>query len=312
MARERKRDRKHGRLKQTIKPVNPVVDVDQVKDDLDINSDNFRIDFNLATDVPTSAGETPVDISLSKDMVPSSTASKSVDSTIMRSLAKMSDFNLLDRFKMEQKRIVHPDMEDYALMNSFREIRTRLLQKSENKNFVLMVVTVDRHMGATFMSVNLGAAFSYEGEKTSLLIDCHHQDGGLSKLLELEETLGLSDYIKNPEIDVSQIIYPIGISRMRLIPFGSSRSGGLEFLTSERMKEFVGVLKRKHVDRYIIINAPPLEVSADAAILSELADFVIVVVPYGKISNSRLKKAIKSIPREKIAGIVMNDCKRYV
>ena len=54
-----------------------------------------------------------------------------------------------------------------------------------------------------------------------------------------------------------------------------------------------------------------VEVTADAAILSEVADQIVVVVPYGKISNSRLQKALKLLPKKKIAGLVVNDLVKY-
>lgn len=285
---------------------------DTLVGELDTRADDFELDFQLSNDDGPAKNETPIDFSVSKELVRLTGEPAREDSTIGRHLAKMSDFEFLDAEQLQEKRIIHPEMDDYEIINSFREIRTRLLQKSENKNFVLMVTAINRHMGATFTTVNLGAAFSFEGEKTSLLIDCHPQDNSLSKLLDLEQSLGLSDYINNPEIELNRIIYQTGVNRMRLIPFGSSRAGRLEFLASERMREFIRVLKNRYSDRFIILNAPPLEVSADAAILSEVADYVLVVFPYGQVSNSRIKRAIKSLPREKIAGMVMNNCMKYL
>jgi protein-tyrosine kinase len=55
-----------------------------------------------------------------------------------------------------------------------------------------------------------------------------------------------------------------------------------------------------------------LEVSADAAILSEVVDYIVVVVPYGKVTESRINKAVKLLPQEKIAGIIINNRKNYV
>ncbi|MGD2171926.1 MAG: polysaccharide biosynthesis protein [Gammaproteobacteria bacterium] len=311
MARTKKNRRNRTTERNRHKVVYSAPQNDTLVDDLDPESDDFEIDFQLSNDIGPTKSETPIDFSVSKELVRLTGEPARGDSTIGRHLAKMSDFEFLDPEKLQEKRIIHPDMENYEIINSFREIRTRLLQLSGNKNFVLMVTAINRHMGATFTTVNLGAAFSFEGEKTSLLIDCHPQENNLGKLLDLEQSIGLSDYINNPEIELNRIIYQTGINRMRLVPFGSSRAGRLEFLASERMREFIRVLKNRYSDRFVILNAPPLEVSADAAILSEIADYVLVVFPYGKVSNSRIKRAIKSLPREKIAGMVMNDCKKY-
>ncbi len=78
------------------------------------------------------------------------------------------------------------------------------------------------------------------------------------------------------------------------------------------MQEFIGIIKRRYADRYIILNTPPLEVTADAAILSEVVDYIIVVVPYGSVTESRINKAVKLLPQEKIAGIILNKRKNYI
>ncbi len=279
---------------------------------LDTRSEGFQVDLEVGGESGSTERDTPVDFSVSKDMVPvGGRGTNSADSTASRQLARMSEYEFLDSETLRRKRIVYPEMDDFSIMNSFREIRTRLLQKSENENFVLIVVSIGHEMGTTFTTVNLGAAFSYEGERTALLIDCQPDSKNLGELLGMQDTMGLSDYFSSRDIDVSDIIYPTGVSRMRLIPFGTKGDAGHRFLTSERMKEFLGALKRRHKDRFIFINTPPLEVSADAAILSEVADYVLVVLPYGKVSKNRLNKAIKSLPPNKIAGVVMNDCKRY-
>jgi len=175
-----------------------------------------------------------------------------------------------------------------------------------------MVVSLAHDMGATFTTVNIGAAFSYEGQKTSLLIDCNQQKPKLDRLFDIKAKYGLTDYLYDTRVGAKKIIYPTGINRMNFIPIGHRKNVGGEFLSSERMQEIISVLKRRYADRYIILNAPPLEVSADAAILSEVVDYIIIVVPYGRVSKSRINKSVKLLPKEKIAGIILNKRKNYV
>ena len=227
-------------------------------------------------------------------------------------LQRMSENLLLDVYDFQEKRIVHPDMEKYNILNTFREIRTRILQQSGGKNQVIMVVSLQHGMGATFSAVNLAAAFSYEGEKTSLIVDCDQHRRKLEKFFGDNATYGLTDYLDDNNLGTEKIIYQTGINRMRYIPVGKRRETVGEFFSSERMREFITHVKKRYSDRFIILNAPPLEVTADAAILSEVSDVIVLVVPYGKISTPRLKKALRLIPREKIVGMVINDKVKYV
>jgi len=285
-----------------------------------LSSGDLPLDLDL-TDRTSGLSETRLDISLVTDLVPDKeegelTRLEDRKELTLRSgkhhLKKIRDSGYLSLFELQAKRIIHPDMEDYSVMNSFREIRTHLIQKSPRENFVLMVVSIAHNMGATFFSVNIGAAFAYEGQKTSLLVDCNQQKPKLNRLFDTETRYGLSDYLDNPKIRSKSIIYPTGIYRTNYIPIGNRNNVGGEYLSSERMQEFIGIIKRRYADRYIILNAPPLEVSADAAILSEVADYIVVVVPYGKVTESRINKAVKLLPQEKIAGIILNKRKNYI
>ena len=288
-----------------------------------LSSGDHPLDIDLTDNTKGEHRETPLDISLVTDLVPVSGRDENELTQLQdrkeitlrsgkRHLKKFRDSYHMNVLELQAKRIIHPDMENYSVLNSFREIRTNLIQKSPGKNFVLMVVSLAHNMGATFFSVNIGAAFSYEGQKTSLLVDCNQQKPKLNGLFDTETKYGLSDYLYDPKIRSKNIIYPTGIYRMNFIPIGNRNNVGGEFLSSERMQEFIGILKRRYADRYLIINAPPLEVSADAAILSEVVDYIIVVVPYGKVTASRINKAVKLLPQKKIAGIILNKRINYV
>jgi len=229
-----------------------------------------------------------------------------------RQLELMADKSLLDINDFQERRIVHPEMDKYEILNTFREIRTKLLQKAEGKNQVIMVVGLQHGMGATFSSINLAASFSYEGEKTSLVVDCDQKQRKLENVFDTNVEHGLSDYLEDSSIGVENIIYPTGINRMRYIPVGKRSDQTTEIYSSEKMSDVITQVKKRYSDRYIILNVPPLEVSADAAILSEVSDFIVVIVGYGKASSNRLGKALRLLPKEKIVGIVINNKTKYV
>ena len=276
-----------------------------------LKRDGGDLDFDLPLEADMSS-TVKVDLSLSKEVVHLPDSNDITLQSAKKYLQKMGGAEHLNAFQLQNKRIIHPDMDDYSIMNSYREIRTRLLQKSDGKNFVLMIVSANHNMGTTFNSVNLAAAFSYEGGKTSLIVDCNQHRPKLNGIFKQDVSYGLNDYLNDSNLPLEKIIYPTGISRMRFIPMSSRKGGGDEFASSERMKGTVRELKRRFADRYIFLNTPPLEVSADAAILSEIADFIVVVVPYGRATKARMKKAVKHLPKEKVMGYIINNSKNYV
>ena len=287
------------------------IDFDLTDSALDSGEGAGELDIKLGDYIPYPDDNDKVDYSVNKSLV----TRPNSDVTVRfgkRHLEKMRENKLLDVHDFQEKRIVHPDMERFEILNAFREVRTKILQRSKGENQVIMVVSLQHEMGTTFSSVNLAAAFSYEGEKTSLLIDCDQHRRKLEKYFNEDVEYGLSDYLVDNQIDIEEIIHQTGISRMRYIPIGQRKSMDGEFFSSERMSDFITQVKKRYSDRFIILNTPPLEVTADAAILSEVADLILIVLPYGKVSQQRLKKSIKLLPKEKIIGIVINNKIRYV
>ena len=69
----------------------------------------------------------------------------------------------------------------------------------------------------------------------------------------------------------------------------------------------VDSLRSRYPDRYLILDSPSVLGSPDARILSELADLVVLVAGYGKVTPEKLEKAVGSFPADKVAGVVFNE-----
>ncbi|MDH5648668.1 MAG: polysaccharide biosynthesis protein [Gammaproteobacteria bacterium] len=223
-----------------------------------------------------------------------------------RRIATMREQGEMPQKQLALKKIIYPDMQENHIANSFRELRTKILQKSNGRQRTIMVTSPTSGCGCSFSALNLAAAFSFDESKTALLVDCNLRNSGLSKILS-SEGHGLTDYLESTELDVSEIIHPTGIKRLRLVPAGGVREVPVEYFTSMKMRSLLSAIEERYPDRYIIIDTPPILESADSHILSELCDFVLLVVPYGKFTQSQIKAAADAISGEKLIGIIFNN-----
>jgi len=198
-------------------------------------------------------------------------------------------------------------MHNREALNAFREIRTKVFQHAGNENFVLMVTSVGEQGGASFSSVNLGAAVALDRGKSAIVIDCNLHHPYLQKMLGHLPEYGMVDYLEDPSISVDNIIYASGIARLRIIPAGKECEHGVEVFTSRRMKEMLGELKTRYADRFVILDAPPINTSADSRILQELCDYILLIVPYGRVTNAQVMSAVDAIDRKRLVGVVFND-----
>jgi protein-tyrosine kinase len=224
-----------------------------------------------------------------------------------RDIARMVEPTVLGRSVLSRKRIVYPGIANNAVVNAFRQLRTRLLQVSEGRSMALMVTSARSGSGASFTALNLAAAFAFDNTKTALLIDCNLHDAGLNGLLYSKSEFGLIDYLEQNTTEVEEVIQPSGIPRLRWIPAGRRREMTTEVFTSALMRDLFQDLKNRYSDRYIIVDAPPITKSADAEILSDFCDYVLLVVPYGKATESQILAAAGAIDEKKLLGVVFNN-----
>lgn len=79
-----------------------------------------------------------------------------------------------------------------------------------------------------------------------------------------------------------------------------------EVLCSPRMRDLVWEIKRRHANRYMFFDLPPLLHRSDAMAFSAFVDGIIIVVESGKTAMPDITKALNLIPQDKFLGFVMN------
>lgn len=225
---------------------------------------------------------------------------------ISKQITKMQEPRKLTPDDLDERRIIYPESSNRVLVNRFRDLRTKLLELSGGNNFTMVVSGASSGAGSSFVALNLAAAFAFDQAKTALVIDCNLREPSIHSSLDVMPETGLTDFLDDPTFDISRILYPTGIPRLRLIPAGSRRETPAEFFTSFRMKQFLQAVRRRYPDRFIVLDTAPISESPDARILTELCDYGMLVVPHGKITPSTVEKAATAFNPDKFVGAVIN------
>lgn len=225
---------------------------------------------------------------------------------ISKQITRMQEPRRLTPDDMDERRIIYPESPNRKLVNHFRNLRTKLLEKSGGNNFTMVVTGACEGAGSSFMALNLAAAFAFDQAKTAVVIDCNLREPALHSTLDIVPDAGLTDFLDDSDCEIGRILYPTGIPRLRLIPAGSRRETPAEFFTSFRMRQFLQAVRRRYPDRFIILDTAPVSVSPDARILTELCDYALLVVPHGKLTVGAVENAAESLNQEKYVGAVLN------
>lgn len=225
-------------------------------------------------------------------------------------LSQMQESKLFSDRQLDQLGIIHPRSRNRPVVDSIRQLRTKLFSLRKTGNFSVLVSSVVPGGGSSFIALNLAATIAFDQTKTSLLLDANLQNPFLHKMLRLigrKNASGLVDFLETPSMGVESIVHPSGIPRLRIVPAGSPQRYSEEHLSSQLCNKLMMDIQQRYSNRYIVVDGPAISGSADASVLADLCDFLVLVVPYGAVTPGYLDSLIDEIDETKLAGIVLND-----
>lgn len=220
-------------------------------------------------------------------------------------ITEMQEIPRLMPAELDRLGLVHPLMPVPAVMDAFKSLLDRLLERSEGKNFVVGVTGVTPGAGGSFVAANLAATIALDHHRTALLIEGGPGSEIVQRLLMMPPDYGLTDYLGDPTLDVEGIIYSSRVPRLRVIPFGST-ARETRLLNSAGMQHLLSSACSRYSDRFVVLDVPGASQLETTQRLARWCDFVVLVVPYGGVSTSRLRAAADAIGRDRLAGVVIN------
>jgi protein-tyrosine kinase len=187
----------------------------------------------------------------------------------------------------------------------FRTLRSRLYRLRE-KNPVrsLLITSTLPGEGKTFVALNLALAIARQYERRVLLIDADLRASKLHVRLGAPSAPGLSDYL-NGRADEFSIIQADPKVEFFLVPAGRSVSNPSELLANGMFKGFLDRVTPAF--DWVIVDAPPVLAVADAGIIAEFCDGVMVVVRAGETAHDLVKTTLQEFHGNNLLGVVLND-----
>lgn len=187
---------------------------------------------------------------------------------------------------------------------AYRQIRTNLQFIDATKPVGVFVLTSSMpDEGKTTTAVNLAIAFADYGKRV-LLIEADLRRPKVADYLDIERSVGLSNVLVG-QVAVDDVLQPWGRGRLTVLPSGTLPPNPSELLGNPAMSDLVARLRRSY--EIIIIDAPPVLPVTDAAVMSRLADGVVVIVRFGKTTRNQLAASLRSLDAvdARVLGTVM-------
>ena len=192
------------------------------------------------------------------------------------------------------------------MMNeAFRVFRTNLdmvIDRKPGEAYVTMFTSFNPNAGKTFVIQNIAASMALKGAKV-LLVDLDLRKATLSKALDKEHT-GIAAYLNGKSADYHAHVDRVS-DNLFVLPVGTLPPNPTELLLTGRFGEMMASLRHEY--DYIFIDCPPIDVVADAAIITKHTDMTVFVVRSGlldKRSLPRIKALYESAKYSRMALIV--------
>jgi capsular exopolysaccharide synthesis family protein len=181
-------------------------------------------------------------------------------------------------------------------------VKTHILNQSPAPRSILITSTVPAE-GKSMVAFNLALSFAQEKHIRTILVDADLRKPSIYPGLA---SAGLSDYLAG-QISWKDIVIRFEAQNLYLVPAGTPSPKAPELLGSPRVKELLQSLREWGEKTYILIDAPPILVTSEPLIFSKLVDGIVLVVMSDRAPKKSVRKAVETIGREKIVGVVFNQ-----
>ncbi|MGB0035843.1 MAG: CpsD/CapB family tyrosine-protein kinase [Candidatus Acidiferrales bacterium] len=186
----------------------------------------------------------------------------------------------------------------------FRTLRSRLYQLRSNQPLrTLLITSAIPTEGKTFVASNLAQAIVRQPDRRVLLIDADLRRPRLHVQLGAPLGPGLSDYLRG-EADEMAVIQHGQEGNLCLIAGGNEMTDPSELLSNGRLKILLD--RMTPVFDWVILDSPPCLPVADAGILANLCDGVLMVVRSGTTPAETAQRACQELKDKNLIGAVLN------
>lgn len=199
--------------------------------------------------------------------------------------------------------VVHVDPQS-PRAESFRKLRTSLQfldVDSRPRSFVITSSVPGE--GKSTTAANLAISLAETGARVAL-IDGDLRLPRVADYMGIEGAVGLTDVLIG-RVELVDVLQKWGRSNLYVLPSGRVPPNPSELLGSRNMEQLLDTLTSE-VD-YVIVDAPPLLLVTDAAVISKFTGGAILVAAAGRTTRGELTSAVSALDNigSSLVGVVV-------
>ena len=160
--------------------------------------------------------------------------------------------------------------------------------------------------GSSEICSRTGQVLASQGSGSVCLVDANMRAPSLHQLLGVGKVPGLADATVKPG-PVKDFAMQIGAGNLWVMPSGSLAAEAQGLFASDRLRSRMTELSKEF--DYVLIDAPPVSSCADAILLGQMADGVILVVEANSTRRETARRAKETFEdaKVKLLGAILNN-----
>jgi succinoglycan biosynthesis transport protein ExoP len=179
------------------------------------------------------------------------------------------------------------------------------LQQTQNSPRMVVFAGIDHGNGCSQIAASVAESLAGIAPGSVCLVEANFRSPGLPAMLGTTNHHGLTDALLE-EGPVRSFMKPVCNESLWLLPSGPVAADSPNLLASERMKTRSTEL-RKAFD-FVIVDAPPMSRYADAGVLGQLSDGIVLVLEAEYTRRDAARRSVEGLRSSSIQvlGAVLN------
>lgn len=196
--------------------------------------------------------------------------------------------------------------EQDPVLNAYRVLRTRILQKMETNGWrTIAVVSPGAGAGKTVTAINLAIAIGSKGEVHPTLVDLDFYRPSVARYLGLSEFPSVLDFFEGKR-DLDDVTVRPDLTDLLVMPNERVSRRGAEYLTADKADELIHRALNEYRSGAVIFDMSPLLGCDDTLAFLPKVDCVLLVAASGQTRVQELKEAKRILSKTNVIGTVLN------
>jgi capsular exopolysaccharide synthesis family protein len=212
-------------------------------------------------------------------------------------------------------RIQEGGLTDRAIKEAYQSLRTSVIFSSKNhRRKVILITSTGPQEGKSSTVSNLAGMLAAAGDRV-IILDCDLRRPVQHVIHKIDRDHGVTNYLAAPieENGTSRgpdwTVYAKTMepSNLHVMPCGPIPPSPPELLGSERFAELIAGLRESY--DWVLIDSPPAASLADATVLAEMVDMLVLVIRHAQTDRDLVVKTLQRLRgvNAAIAGAVLNS-----